>query len=613
MDVNPSQGAITCPNCGNQTPVGASFCPACGRVLSTTQPPPLTSPAAPPPVPPTFTPGYAQPQGYGQPQPYGQPPATQQPQGYGQPPGYPAGYGSAPTPARRNSMPIYLALGLVGLVVVVVAGAVFLSSASGPQATSAASAIAPGTVQGAIDIKSGAASPQVILCLVNTSGGQATITTTKFQTKAVRGSDGKWPFSITSVTPGRYGILLVNATVSTMSTIWNDASGSPIVFELPGDRGVDIGTISVNADGSAVGSAVGSPPGGSRGGTVQAQADTFRATGSMTSARQYHTATLLSDGRVLVVGGMGTSGTSAELYDPKTGTFSPTGSTATARVGDTATRLSDGRVLVVGGLGHVGSLGGGVASAELYDPKTGTFGPTGSMMSARYQHTATLLADGRVLIVGGWENSGEPLASAELYDPKTASFGPTGSMTGARHSHTATLLSDGRVLIVGGVGSKGSNLSTAELYDPTTSTFSPTGSMVAAWNSPTATLLSDGRVLVAGGDRQNGYVNDPSAELYDPKTGAFTLTGSMTTHRISSTATLLSDGRVLIAGGVSYGQPASSAELYDPVTGVFTATGSMTTPRYNSTATLLPDGRVLMAGGEGKDLNLVRSAELFQP
>ena len=160
MTYNPGQGAITCLNCGNQTVAGASFCPACGRVLNTTQAPSSTSPAAPvpapalptappaaptpPPVPPTPMPslGDIQPQGYGQ------PPTTQQPQDYGPVPGYQTGYGYAPTPARRNSTPIFVGLGLIGLVVVIVAGAAFLSSAGGSHATSAASAIALATPTG---------------------------------------------------------------------------------------------------------------------------------------------------------------------------------------------------------------------------------------------------------------------------------------------------------------------------------------------------------------------------------------------------------------------------------------------------------------------------------
>jgi hypothetical protein len=152
--------------------------------------------------------------------------------------------------------------------------------------------------------------------------------------------------------------------------------------------------------------------------------------------------------------------------------------------------------------------------------------PTGSMTTTRDLYTA-LLADGRVLVAGGYDSPYAPLASADLYDPKTGTFSPTGSMAGARGLHTATLLSDGRVLIAGG-GPWGSMLLTAsylasaELYDPKTGTFSPTGSLATARAWHTATLLADGRVVIAGGA---GSAFLASAELYDPKTGTFSPTG----------------------------------------------------------------------------------------
>ena len=306
----------------------------------------------------------------------------------------------------------------------------------------------------------------------------------------------------------------------------------------------------------------------------------FSETGSMATAREFHTATLLSDGRVLIAGGQNLTAdmcgapilASAELYDPATGTFSPTGPMASARESHTETLLTDGRVLIAGGV-KGGLWTDLLSSADLYDPSIGTFSPTGSMTTARSKDaeempTATLLSDGRVLIAGGKSDRG--LASAELYDPRTGTFSPTGSMTVARAGHTATLLSDGRVLIAGG-WSGASYLASAELYDPATGTFSPTGSMTTARFDHTATLLSDGRVLLAGG--QHGLF--ASVELYDPATGTFSAAGSMTTAREYNSATLLSDGRVLIAGGRVLGatiycddpsgpKDVASAELYRP-------------------------------------------------
>ena len=250
----------------------------------------------------------------------------------------------------------------------------------------------------------------------------------------------------------------------------------------------------------------------------------FSATGLMTTQRDGHSATLLSDGRVLMAGGMDQQDdalASAELFDPKSGTFSLTGSLTAVRASHTATLLSDGRVLIVGGVVHVPSEAP-LASAELYDPKTGTFTPTGSMSTGRERHTATLLSDGRVLVVGGYGKSGA-LSSAELYDPKTGTFSPTGSMITVRSAGTATLLSDGRLLVAGGVDMSNHTLASAELYDPATGTFSATGSMSTTRDFHTATLLHDGRVLIAGGEKQEaGYCSTcstpslASAELYDP-------------------------------------------------------------------------------------------------
>jgi hypothetical protein len=159
----------------------------------------------------------------------------------------------------------------------------------------------------------------------------------------------------------------------------------------------------------------------------------------------------------------------AEIYDPGTGAFGRTGATATQGYGHTATLLADGRVLVAGGDATYDQ--DQVASAELYDPKTGTFRSTHKMKAARTGHTATLLADGRVLIAGGWPENEDgdvtPLASAEIYDPTTGTFSLTGPMTTPRIGHTATMLADGRILIAGG--------SSAEIYDPDTGKFSSTG------------------------------------------------------------------------------------------------------------------------------------------
>ena len=344
--------------------------------------------------------------------------------------------------------------------------------------------------------------------------------------------------------------------------------------------------------------------------------------GGMTHGRSFHTATALADGRVLTAGGYFESYPIrlADLYDPGPDRFTATGQMAIARGFDTATRLSDGRVLFAGGDPLAWNFDGPyIASAEVYDPTTGTFRPTGSMATGRNLHTATLLADGRVLIAGGNGRGTQPLGSAELFDPTTGKFRPTGSMVVGRGFHTATLLADGRVLITGGTsdGWTGAHfLASAEIYDPTTGKFAATGRMADKRGNHTATRLLDGRVLVTGGTA-DGAASLATAEIYDPTTGKFTAVGPMAVARTFQEATLLADGRVLVSGGdpagwIYDGPFLSSAELYDPKTGAFVATGSMKDKLTNQTATLLPDGRVLIAGGYSGHAD-VDSAELYDP
>jgi WD40 repeat protein len=194
---------------------------------------------------------------------------------------------------------------------------------------------------------------------------------------------------------------------------------------------------------------------------------TFTVTGSMIIAHRSQSATLLNNGKVLVAGGtdnLGNALAEAELFDPASGTFSPTGNMQSARSLHEATLLSDGKVLVTGGLVDVGGQVLATAEAELFDPASGSFAPVGSMTNVRYLHTATLLNDGTVLVAGGVGDTtgSNPFAAAEVFDPTSGTFTPTGSMGTPRSQHTATLLNDGTVLVTGGGPP---TLATAELYE----------------------------------------------------------------------------------------------------------------------------------------------------
>jgi len=343
----------------------------------------------------------------------------------------------------------------------------------------------------------------------------------------------------------------------------------------------------------------------------------FSTTGSMTSARSFHSASSLQDGRVLIVGG-GSLGPSepdcddilaldsAEIYNPNTGVFIPTGKLLTARFRHTATPLSDGKVLISGGEQTVVSLfehcSEPLSSVELFDPSTGSFTAASPMHQSRSSHTATLLSDGRVLIAGGWSLPGVR-ATAEIYNPSLDQFSAEIPMTAARAGHAGVLLPTGQVLITGGCGSR---CASAELYDPVSNTSHVAENMTTERAGHTATLLQDGKVLIVGGRTGSDWTPLLTAEIYDPEAGRFSPTGSMQVARYGHRATLLADGRVLITGGTEGNGPLATAELYDPTAGQFTTVLLMNDPRSDHTSTLLNDGRVFIVGGG------VASAELYQ-
>jgi len=363
----------------------------------------------------------------------------------------------------------------------------------------------------------------------------------------------------------------------------------------------------------------------------------FTAVPSMGTGRSAHTATLLLDGRVLIVGGESGSAQrplfTTEIYDPATQTFTPSGNMTTARSRHTATLLPDGRVLIVGG--------DTAGSAELYDPSTGSFTATGSLLIPRKGFNATLLNDGKVLITGGVSRStqfGDVIGDAEVFDPATGMFTAAGDYAGTLanlaittfgFASTSTLLPNGTVLFA--------TEPSAQVFDPVRGAFSLSDAMLVhwpwgGWFAPdyiagrTANLLLNGKVLMAGGEQEDtGRYTD--AELYDSASGVFVPTGSMIRARDGHTATLLPDGTVLMAGGESqrcdaehcyFSGTESTAELYDPVKGGFASAGNMIAPREWHSATLLNSGEVLITGGIayggiGMYYGETGSAELYRP
>jgi hypothetical protein len=333
----------------------------------------------------------------------------------------------------------------------------------------------------------------------------------------------------------------------------------------------------------------------------------------MNGVRQQHTSDVLTTSSatlVLVAGGADTSGalSTTELYDPTTGRWTPSGSMHTPRIGHRSVVLANGQILVAGGYPDL--TGVPTATAETYI--NGGWAPTRStMVVPRANFALSLLADGTVLATGGAGGIG----TAELFSPANTLWSVTGSMNVARTQHTSTLLANGKVLVAGGTNSNPLALASAELYDPGTGFFTLTGSMASGRYQSTAVLLTDGRVLVAGGN--TGSASLASAELYDPSQGNWSATGSMATARSLATATLLTSGKVLIAGGdANPAMPAvlATAEVYDPATGSFASAGTMATARESYAASLLPSGLVLVSGGfTGGIPPLTSTAELFNP
>ncbi len=357
----------------------------------------------------------------------------------------------------------------------------------------------------------------------------------------------------------------------------------------------------------------------------------------MTEPRALHTAVTLRDGRILICGGTSDANiggvlASAEIFDPATGTFSKTGAMSDARQGHTATLLPDGTVLIAGGSKNIG-FRSELASAEIYDPGSGTFRATASMATPREGHSATLLRDGRVLIAGGSPNGVTTTTSAEMYDYRTGRFTVIAPMGVPRETHSATLLKNGTVLIAGGGrgGMPGGYIAytTAEIFNPASNTFTTLAAhMTTDRVAPAAALLDDGRVLIAGG--KSGKIRSPfggtslfyftpleTAEVFDPETNSFLPVGSMETPHYLGVATKLNDGSVLITGGWTANGGmiggVRTGDLFDPTRNVFTGAGELHVARLNQTATLLGGGDVMVAGGIDRDGNVTGTVEFFAP
>jgi len=427
-----------------------------------------------------------------------------------------------------------------------------------------------------------------------------------FQSAASTSANGTVTFQVKAVDPQGSAMTFSWASnTGTTGTPTTTANSSEVVWTAPSctQPGVTptVTATVTNSHGLSASQAF------SLSGLTACTGNEWAAAGSLSTARHVHSATLLSSGKVLITGGYadpyGSQAiASAEVYDPASGTWSAGASMASPRGEHTATLLPNGKVLVAGGFNAL-------AAAEVYDPASGTWSATASMLSGRHAHKATLLPNGKVLVSGGWNRGA--LAAAEVYDPASGTWNATASMASARYMHTTTLLPNGKVLVSGGStsGNGSSALAAAEVYDPASGTWRVTASLALARWGHTATLLPNGKVLVSGG--YTGSSRLAAAEVYDPASGTWSATASMASPRHAHTATLLPNGKVLVSG--TGDSPTSSPEVYDPVSGTWSLTASMTTARDGHTATLLPGGQVLVTGGSTGLWSYLASAELYTP
>jgi N-acetylneuraminic acid mutarotase len=327
--------------------------------------------------------------------------------------------------------------------------------------------------------------------------------------------------------------------------------------------------------------------------------NSWSLTDPLLRGRVRHTTLLLPEGDVLILGNDPSSNVADSFAVDRysitpTATWATGGALSNARSQHTANLLHDGRVLIVGGAAAVASgTGAALATAELYNPATHSSVATAPLANARYRHSATTLAYGRVLVAGGIGAAGsnDHLSSAQLFDPVSGVWIRAGSMGAARSGHTATLLADGNLLVVGG------GTGYCEIYSAANNSWSGTAGLASGRTRHSATLLATGKVLVTGG-RDGAGVPTLESYLFDPALGTWAAAASLPSERIGHTASLLPDGQVLVTGGVNgIGEALATSLRFDPVANIWTAADTLNTARSEHTATRLPDGSVVVVGG----------------
>lgn len=325
-----------------------------------------------------------------------------------------------------------------------------------------------------------------------------------------------------------------------------------------------------------------------------------------TLAPLHATATLLPDGRVLVCGGDGGAiAIGAQLFDPVSNTWRLTGFLNGERARHAAVLLDDGRVLVAGGYKNHGLRN----DTEIWSPATGEWSPGPTLSIPRSHVEMVRLTDGSFLVATGTTSPPEEANTCEILDPSATGFRSTGSLRFDRFNASLTLLADGRVLVVGGQAEGGYHQS-CEVYDPVTEawTFGPIAQDVHAQHA--AVRLPDGRVLVTGSSSVPFFSKE--VEVFDPQATGSVAVASMNVKRAGLDLTVLPDGLVLASGGGLGIEDGPTTELYDPLADTWTRAATMIQARADHHAVLLPDGRVVVAG-EVSSGTAARYGEVFGP
>lgn len=391
-----------------------------------------------------------------------------------------------------------------------------------------------------------------------------------------------------------------SAMTFSTAAIFNPADGTWTTFQNMTDRRANhSGTLLLNgkvlvAGGWAeYGAVVNAPV--STAELYDPQTGLWSSAASMSATRYWGAPNLLPDGKVLVTAGRQdgtTMNTTAEVYDPAVNTWSATtGLSSVGRVRHSATRLADGRVLTTGD-----SNTGTNVTAEIYTPASNAWTTTGPLSANRSRQCTVLLPNTKVLIAGG------TLSTAQLYDPSAGTWGTTGPLSVVRDNHSCVLLPNGKALAIGG----SAPLSTAELYDPTSGTWSAAGSISVARGYHTSALLPSGKVLAMGGYTGTAY--SAVVDIYEPTIGSWSTANAMSESRQHHSATLLPNGKVLVSGGWNGAAALSTTQLYDPASNSWSAAAAMSAARQYHTATLLAGGHVLVAGGDGGSSPLASAA-----